>query len=249
MSKKTLYEKHKRNHEEIVVSFDNLLHNLLQSIKRDNKAHIRTNTRLLLFLLGTYAETFLNSFIYESHYKTKEPYFTEEEIKQSLKFHKQEERWIYIIKVSMEKKFQKPYNSLGRVEQLLYNDLINTFKKHIIPIILLRNKIAHGNWIYIIKGGEEIIYDKLTVTEALYKENYLSLKLKKNILIKLKELLISLISSKNSISEDYNRAYNNIENIDREINSLTFKKFRNWEDNEHIKYKNGLKWQMHQKLK
>ena len=34
MPKKTLYEKHKRNHEDIVLSFDNLLQNLLISYQK-----------------------------------------------------------------------------------------------------------------------------------------------------------------------------------------------------------------------
>jgi len=236
MSKKTFQEKHKRNHNDIESAFDNLHKNLLESIKKSNSTLIKTNTRLLTFLLGTFAETFLNSFIHESHYQTKKPYFESHEISDILNIQKQEERWKYIIKFSIEKKLQKKYDELERVEKLVYDDILKTFTEHIIPIILLRNKIAHGNWTYIINGADTIIYNGLTTETALNQENYLSLKHKKTLLIKLKELLIALISGDDTIYEDYNNAYPNIENISREINDISFKNFSEWKKEQQLKY-------------
>lgn len=242
MSEKTLYEKHKKNHDDITVSFDNLLQNLLQSIKKSDKPHIKTNTRLLIFLLGTYAETFLNSFLYELHYQTQNPYFTENEIRNILNIKEQEKRWHYIIKLSMEKKLKKNYDELERVERLVYDDILHTFIEHIVPIIRLRNKIAHGNWTYIINGADEIVSNEVTIIEALHKENYLSIKHKKMLLIKLKELLIALISGNETIYEAYNKAYPNIQNISREINDIGFKKFSEWEKQQQLTYQKAQEY-------
>ena len=242
MPKKTLYEKHKRNHEDIVISFDNLLQNLLKSIKKSDTLHMRTNTRLLTFLLGTYAETFLISFIYESHYETKKAYFTDDEINKFINIQEQNKRWQYVIKVSIEKKIKKDYENLERVEKLVYDDILNTFNKHIVPIILLRNKIAHGNWTYIINGSDDIVYNGLTTSTALHQENYLSLKQKKTLLRLLKELLVSIISSDKSVYEDYNSAYPNIENISREISTISFKKFNEWKEKQQLSYQKAKEY-------
>ncbi len=239
---KTLYEKHKRNHEDIVLSFDNLLQNLLKSIKKSDTPHIQTNTRLLTFLLGTYAETFLTSFIYESHYKTRKAYFTNDEINKFINIQEQNKRWQYVIKVSIEKKIKKDYENLERVEKLVYDDILNTFNKHIVPIILLRNKIAHGNWTYIINGSDEIIYNGLTTSSALHQENYLSLKQKRTLLIRLKELLVSIISSDKSVYEDYNNAYPNIQNTSREISNISYKKFNEWKKKQQLSYQKAEKY-------
>lgn len=69
-----------------------MLDNLLYSIKIDSKNEIKVNTRLLLFLLGAFAETFLLSFVNNLNSKNK-PYFTNEEIKIISELKTQEERW------------------------------------------------------------------------------------------------------------------------------------------------------------
>ncbi len=55
--------KYQENYKEVENTFDTLLSNLLHSIKIDSENEIKVNTRLLLFLLGAFAETFLLSFI------------------------------------------------------------------------------------------------------------------------------------------------------------------------------------------
>ncbi len=110
MSKeKCLYYKHKKNHDEIVESYSHLENTLLLSIKQSDNIikdeDVKIHNRLLTLLLGIYAETFLTSFIYESHYKTKIPYFEEEQIKNILDIKIEEDKWEYVIKYSMEKKY------------------------------------------------------------------------------------------------------------------------------------------------
>ena len=231
-----MYKKYNRNYKDIDESFDNLLYSLLQAIKVSDKLTIKTNTRLLIFLLGAYTETFLNSFLYESHYDSKEPYFSDLEIKGFNNIKEQEKRWEYVIKIAMEKKLKKSYNELDRIEQLVYDDILNTFIVHILPIIRLRNKIAHGNWTCIISGADEKVYKDLTITQALFKENYLSLKHKKKLLLKLKELLVALISKTNTIDENYRELYPKIEGLSSEIDRA-FNTFIKWKEKQQENYR------------
>ena len=89
------------NYEEVENTFNTLLNNLLHSIKIDSENDIKVNTRLLLFLLGAFAETFLLSFINDLNSKNK-PYFENEEIETIINLDTQEKKWEETIKYAME---------------------------------------------------------------------------------------------------------------------------------------------------
>ena len=217
------------NYNEVENTFNTLLNNLLHSIKIDSENDIKVNTRLLLFLLGAFAETFLLSFINGLNSKN-EPYFENEGIETIISLDTQEKKWEETIKNAMEKKHNKTYHELSRTDTIIFDDLIKTFELHITPVIRLRNKMAHGQFIHIINGEEGL-------HESLYKENYLTLKSKHKILKQLINCLKSILSSSNTITDDYNSFYKKIESI---LVELKNDKFDTWKIAQQQTYKHGL---------
>lgn len=231
-SPKEIYKRrlhYKRNYNEIEKSFDILLNYLLHSIKINNQDEIKTNTRLLLFLLGAYAETFLLSFINDTGLGQK-PYFSNKEIEDILALGTQEQKWEQTIKFSMEIKLLKKYHALSRTDSIIFDDLVKTFNSHISPTIRLRNKMAHGQFVHIIDGESGL-------EQSLNKENYLSLKHKKKILKQLINCLTSVISSENTIADDYNSFYKKIESILIELENDNFEE---WKTLQQSKFQEGL---------
>lgn len=240
-SPKEIYKvrlQYKGNYNEVENTFDTLLNNLLHSIKIDSKNDIKINTRLLLFLLGTFAETFLLSFLNGLNSEHK-PYFTNDEIEYIAKLDTQEKKWEQTIKYAMEKKLDDEYQNLSRTDTIIFDDLIKTFEFHISPVIRLRNKMAHGQFIHIINGEPGL-------QKSLYNENYISLKYKRKILKQLINCLISIISSDNTITDDYNSFYEKIENILVELKNNNFDK---WKISQQEKYQKGLKFKAENILK
>lgn len=220
---------YEENYIAVENAFDTLLEKLLHSIKINSKNEINVNTRLLLFLLGAFAETFLLSFLNGLNSKGK-AYFTENEIETIVNLDTQEKKWEETIKCVMEKKHNKRYHELNRTDTIIFDDLIKTFAFHITPVIRLRNKMAHGQFVHII-NGEDGLHD------SLYKENYITLKHKHKILKQLINCLKSIISSDNSITDDYNSFYKKIQNILIELDNFDFDK---WKQEQQNKYQNGL---------
>lgn len=131
----------------------------------------------------------------------------------------------------MEKKLNNKYHELSRTDTIIFDDLIKTFELHITPVIRLRNKMAHEQFVHIINGD-------LGLQASLYKENYLTLKYKHKILKQLINCLRSIISSDNTITADYNSFYKKIENI---LVELQNHKFDKWKEAQQQKYQQGLK--------
>jgi len=92
--------------------------------------------------------------------------------------------------------------------------------------------MAHGQWVYIINGEDEEIYSGQKVKQVLNTENYLTLRHRKKILIKFKDLIVKLVSSQN-ILEEYDNFYQNIQNLSREIDKIDFKKWKQQQIDSH----------------
>lgn len=218
LSDTDLYRFHCANLNQVGLGLERVALVTRRSIAVSDQTTTSTMTPLYALLLGAWAECRLKKLLYESSGFDKS---TRDEIRslstQSLKW-----------KTSVEKAFRKrfkvlkapisksnvPFTTAARYkecQELLDNDLS--------PIIELRNRFAHGQWVYPLTNDEEKV-NNLQIA-AFKKENLLTLQYKKSLISNLANLVNDLVASA-AFDRDFDKHYNLISQTRTRMQKQTY---------------------------
>jgi hypothetical protein len=100
---------------------------------------------------------------------------------------------------------------------------MDMLEKDLRSIIEVRNKLAHGQWIYPLNSGNNDIAQKQMNT--LKSENLLSLQYKKQLITHLADIIHDLIVSKPAFERDFNNHYKYIINTRRNLRTRDYEKY------------------------
>ncbi len=145
---KRLYKYHVANLREIETAINHISRLARYSISRqDPEGSLRSLVRLYAFLLGGWAETRLCKLIYEKFG------FSEDQRQAILAKDTQLERWNLAVEVAFRKHYKIPKANLNRsvlgvASFSRYETLCVLFNEDIKITIEIRNKLAHGQWLY-----------------------------------------------------------------------------------------------------
>lgn len=122
----------------------------------------------------------------------------------------------------------------GRSADSRYSTISDMLENDLRPIIELRNKLAHGQWVYPLNSrGNDVAQKQM---DALRQENLLSLQFKKNLVSKLADLVHDLVVSLPTFQRDFDKNYAHIEDTRR---NLQTRSYESWVKQMQQKYLRG----------
>ncbi|MBA3914628.1 MAG: DUF2934 domain-containing protein [Acidobacteriales bacterium] len=140
----------------------------------------------------------------------------------------QYDRWLHTIDLA----FRKQYNvstgplqppQLPHTPYYCYQAVVSALSTHLRPVIELRNKLAHGQWLYTLTNNELGI--SLLEMQAVRRENSLTLKLKHNLLRHLVHVIHDLVVSKPTFARDFDSHFRALESASIDLRNKSFSKY------------------------
>jgi len=202
-----IYEWHVENMRSIEIALKHAALSCRQSIADKNGPATRSFVSLYAFLLGASAEDRLRKLLYEN------PGLNDEDRSKILDIPQQLEKWFCLIEIGFRKHYNVPRaelseNSLPFSANAQFNRLNEMLDVDLRNVIEIRNKLAHGQWVYpFSSGGLSIEQSKY---QALQNENIMSLQYKKTMIFSLAEIAHDLIVSPSTFVRDFDAHYRHI---------------------------------------
>lgn len=178
------------NLREVDGALDRVGRELRRCIATDDSTSTAALTKLYALTLAVKVESRLNKLAYG-------PNVSESERTSILAPVQHTERWHASIELGLRKHYAgtKPLDeiSLGHDVNARYQTLRAAVDNDLKPLIELRNKLAHGQWVYPLTSGNEIAKSRKL---ALERENALSLSLKNRLLDQFADVIHDLVVSR-----------------------------------------------------
>ena len=223
-SAEQIYEYHVANLRSIEIALKNTASSARKSISEENVKATESFVRLCSFLLGARAETRLKKLLYEKNG------FNSNEREIILRESTQLQQWLKTIEIAYRRHYKissspldketLPFTAFARFSEL--NDIIEQDLRSIIEI---RNKLAHGQWIYPFNNdGNDVIQDKFL---KLKDENILHLQFKKKLISELSQLIHDLVISLVTFERDFDFHYKQIVNTRNNLRNRSYIKYKN----------------------
>lgn len=218
-----IYGYHVKNLREIEVAIDNVSRLARSSIaSNDPHSNLRTLLRMLSFLIGAWAECRLKKLLHESvGFSALERDLIESQRTQL-------DQWKSVVDLAFRKHHSLPKaelndRTLGVTQSARRNALISSLDNELRVIIEIRNKLAHGQWIYPFNNeGTAIESDKYCL---INKENYLSLHFKQTLLNHLANAVHDLVVSKPTFDRDFDKHFKKLNQVRIDLVRRTYDKF------------------------
>lgn len=236
---KKLYQFHVANLQEIDHAMDKIARSLRASVSQGDEATVSAFMRLYALLLGAWAECRLRKLIYEPQG------FNDAERETIQSESTQLKQWQKTVEIAFRRQYKIPKAALSadvlsHSAYSRYDTLSNMLVNDLSSIIELRNKLAHGQWVYPLNSnGNDIAQEQMN---ALRVENLLSLQFKKTLLESLSSAIHDLVVSKPTFERDFD---NHLRIIIETQRNLKNRDYKIWAENMRQKYKRGKAKKLH----
>ena len=218
-----LYKYHVENVRSVSDGLNHVFRSAQDAVARDDQKIIDTHIRLLSFLLGVWSEVRLLKILYELNG------FSQAERNCILKATALK-RWSLAVELAFRKHYSIPKATL-RPPQLpstahfRLKALAETLGNELGRIITMRNKLAHGQWIYPLNDAmDRVAQDQMN---ALRQENILSLIQKRSLLEILCQIIHDLIVSRPTFEQDWDKHFGRFEQTRTNIERKSYGKWEN----------------------
>ena len=220
-----LYGYHVKNLRELETAISNISQLARSAIaSNDSSKNLQSLVRLYALLLGCWAETRLRKLLYEKSA------FSQKERKDILFVKPLIDKW----KILVDNAFRKHHDiantkitstSIGVAYFAYYEILHDVLEKELAIVIQIRNKLAHGQWIYPLNNGETGVnsdyYNKIN------NENLLSLQFKYALIKHLAELIHDLVVSPTTFQRDFDSHFRKLEQVRKNLQRRKYIKYVN----------------------
>lgn len=192
-----------------------------ESIGQGQEQVTKPLVRLYALLLGAWAETRLQKLLYEK------AAFSEAERKAILS-QKQLERWRSAVVCAFRKQYLIPNADLSTAlphsARARYLTLLDALESDLRSVIELRNKLAHGQWVYPLNtDGNDIAQVQMN---ALRLENLLSLQHKWRLLRHLANGVHDVAVSKPTFERDFDKNFSLLEGARTDLRTRSYDKYK-----------------------
>jgi hypothetical protein len=199
-SPKRIYKFHVANLQEIDYAMGRVASSLRTAISKGDGKTTSSFMRLYALLLGAWAEERLKKLIYEPNG------FTKPERDIILVPSTRLEQWQKALELGFRRQYKVPKahlseSSLSHSAHSRYTTLSTMLEDDLRSVIQLRNKLAHGQWVYPLNSDENDIAQEQM--DALRNENLLSLQFKKTLLTSLAAAIHDLVVSRPTFERDF----------------------------------------------
>jgi hypothetical protein len=202
-----LYQYHVSNLRSIEIAIKNTALSARKAIAEQNLHAIKSFVRLFSFLIGAWAETRLSKLLFEKNGIAVDDRNT------VLSQPTQLERWHKFVEIAFRRKYAVPAaplsdSTLPHAAYARYTSLVNILNTDLRSIIEIRNKLAHGQWVYPLNNEENDV--ETEKYNNLRQENLLGLQFKKDLLSNLAFIIHDLIVSLPTFERDFDLHYKQI---------------------------------------
>lgn len=218
-----IYKYHVANIRSVEIAINHTSLSARKAISEKN-VHARDSfVRLYALLIGLWAENRLKKLLFEKNA------FSEEERRRILSQSTHIDQWNKTVEVSFRKHFNVPNAPLSKSALPLttysqFLELTDIIDKNLRSVIEIRNKLAHGQWIYPFNSNETDI--ETSKYQILNKDNLQSLQYKYSLLSSLSQIIHDLVISLPTFKRDFDKHYKHINST---INNLKNRKYTDYE--------------------
>lgn len=210
-----MYNYHVENLRGLDKAIKDIQYVTKQSIRNGNsQKNLDSFKRIYTFLIAAWAETRLDKLLCETHT------FSDSAISIIKKQDSQLKKWLTAVELSFKqhhnitnKKLTK--ENIGQTHFDRFKALEGVLKNELKAIIEVRNKLAHGQWLYPLNRKSDAL--STNIYQALNNENHLSLMFKFKIIKNLSDIVHDLIVSLPTFERDFSRTYRKIEDAQRNL--------------------------------
>jgi len=217
-----LYKFHVSNIHSIEIALNHSALAARKAIAEQNNPAIKSFVSLNAFLLGAWAENRLRKLLFENNG------FRAVERTKILSQQSQIDQWLKLIEISFRKHYNVPHallndTNLPFMASAQYIVLSDILDKDLRSVIEVRNKLAHGQWVYPLNSdGTNLEQEKY---QLLNSENLPSLQYKKLLLTSLSDIIHDLVVSLPTFERDFNKNYKNITNTRNNLKNRSYEKY------------------------
>lgn len=217
-----MYKYHVENLRGLDKAIKDIQYVTKQSIRSGNsQKNLDSFKRIYAFLIAAWAEARLDKLLCETHT------FSDSAIAIIKSQDSQLNKWLKAVELSFKqhhnitnKKLTK--NNIGQTHFDRFKALEGVLKNELKDIIEVRNKLAHGQWLYPLNRKSTGVSTNIYL--ALNNENHLSLMFKFKIIKNLSDIVHDLIISLPTFERDFSTIFNRL--ITAQANIMN----RNYED-------------------
>lgn len=218
-----IYKQHVANLRELEAALGNVARLARAAIaQRDPQRGLRSLLRLYAFLLGAWAECRLKKLLHEE--------FGFDDVERATVSAKgtQLEQWQAAVDAAFRKHYKLPAaelsaRTLGVAAAARRDALLDVLDSELRIIIEIRNKLAHGQWIYPFNSeGTAVEQDKY---KLINKENLLSLEFKLSMLGHLADAVHDLVVSPRTFERDFDSHFKHLFQVQMNLRRRDYAKY------------------------
>jgi len=219
---KKLYRFHVTNIHSIEIALKHSALATRAAISEDNQPAVKSFVSLYALLLGAWAETRLRKLLYENNG------LSVSERKAVVGQPTQLDQWLKVIELALRKHYNVPTAPLNNqnlpfTANARYSVLKQILEQDLRNVIEIRNKLAHGQWVYPLNNeGTDIEQEKY---QKLNSENLPSLQYKKALLTSLSDIVHDLVVSLPTFERDFDRNYKKITTTRSNLKNRSYEKY------------------------
>lgn len=221
-SPEKLYKFHVANLRSVDTALQRIALSLRAAVSKDDHKNIDVFTRLYALLLGTWAECRLSKLLYEPCAFTD----VERDAVRDVETHL--ERWQRVVEIAYRKHYEikkatLTSKTLSHSAFTRYQAIVDLLNDDLCFVITLRNKLAHGQWIYPLNdSGDDVAQEQM---DSLREENVLSLQYKRSIIDSLLNAVSDLTLSKTTFERDFDNHYRRVEQTRQRLENVSYEKY------------------------
>jgi hypothetical protein len=219
-----IYKYHVNNLKEIELGINHIKRLIRAEIaSKDPQNSVKSLLRLYAFLIGAWAETRLKKLINEKNG------FNDLERNNIESKSTQLEQWKFTVDLAFRKhysitKAELNQKTLGVTSNARLEALHSTLSNELKIIIEIRNKLAHGQWIYpFTSDGKKIDEEKFKLINL---EDFQSLDYKYDLIRHLANTIHDLIVSIKTFERDFDSNFNRLEQTRTRLNTQNYEDYK-----------------------
>ncbi len=210
---------HTKNLRAINTSMDRLSLSIRRAIRKEDKKTVSALTPYYALSLGMWSEVRLLKLLHERRG------FTLEEIKEILS-RNLIEMWKFVVEMSFRKHYKKDeltIKTLKHTKYQQYQTIKESLDQELIPVIELRNRLAHGQLTYTLCSDRTGINTQLMAN--LNRENIVTLQLKRRLLDHIARIIHSIAVFHPNFDKDFDKNYDIVINATEQIQECDFEAY------------------------
>jgi hypothetical protein len=216
----TIYTFHVANLREVDRGLEQIARQLRRMLGEGDAASSSALTKAYALALAVKVECRLQKLLYE-------PNVTEADREAILAVDQQLDRWHAAVELGLRKHWAGPGKdlsqlSLGHDVHARYQTLRAAIEEDLRPVIELRNKLAHAQWVFPLSESNEVA---VTQKRSLEREQALSLGLKNKILDSLADVVHDLVVSRRAFESSFERRFHELSLLRAELDERRFENY------------------------